>query len=430
MIGCEASRNDMKDWGGRMKARSFRDFCIWCPGDDECHRSPQNECNGADNIVDRSPGRGRPPRYDPDAARKMLLASAAAYSVDPEKCLRSTLPESKMVIKKIAPADGALFDRSYSGYVAISHEEKAVIIAFRGPANSSQTLRLVLAAFRLGKRKFLFGEVQACWKEAFDSLWPRMEKEFRYLRSRHPDYDIRLTGHSIGGAIASLASTWIADEESARGNEVALYTFGMPRVGNHEYALRHDELVHNSWRVVNSDDLMPHLQESKVSTRFKGLYHQGVEVCYYKGSTSPYSPYRECHGLKYDNGRSCNFDPAPPYSLTHHMHYFGIEVETHCKEVARKHVEAFPLEPDQRNSSSSWMRKKNESMTYEFGPRIVVKLCSIPTFIVFVVTCSLLVVLFAVILGLVLGRMCWGKINSFDQLGLLRPWATEDDVKG
>ena len=61
-------------------------------------------------------------------------------------------------------------------------------------------------------------------------------------------------GHSLGGALAVLAEFDIASElRQANVSRVhaACYTFGAPRVGNPAFAKQYDQLVHDSWSIVN-----------------------------------------------------------------------------------------------------------------------------------------------------------------------------------
>ena len=67
-----------------------------------------------------------------------------------------------------------------------------------------------------------------------------------------------VTGHSLGGALAVLLAATLMET----GIKVSgLYTFGAPRVGDEEFANRlNDELSDGAhWRVVNEEDLVPHL---------------------------------------------------------------------------------------------------------------------------------------------------------------------------
>lgn len=53
-----------------------------------------------------------------------------------------------------------------------------------------------------------------------------------------PD-SIYYTGHSLGGAMASIAALKLEEEGYARGIKLLVYTFGQPRVGNRRFARYH-----------------------------------------------------------------------------------------------------------------------------------------------------------------------------------------------
>jgi len=87
--------------------------------------------------------------------------------------------------------------------------------------------------------------------------------------------NVRLTGHSLGGALATLCSY-----EIARGcgsmlspDQVSCYTFGSPRVGNWYLAQEIEMEVPALWNVVNGVDMIA------FSGKFFGLYkHPGLKV--------------------------------------------------------------------------------------------------------------------------------------------------------
>jgi triacylglycerol lipase len=66
-----------------------------------------------------------------------------------------------------------------------------------------------------------------------------------------------VTGHSLGSALATL---FVMENDATRRFEVGtLCTFASPRVGNLEFARRFDLLPIDSWRIVNSLDIVPKL---------------------------------------------------------------------------------------------------------------------------------------------------------------------------
>ena len=64
---------------------------------------------------------------------------------------------------------------------------------------------------------------------------------------------IRLTGHSLGGAIATIGAMKLAH----KGWDVELITFGSPRVGNASFASLTKKLVKKNARFKNSGDVAP-----------------------------------------------------------------------------------------------------------------------------------------------------------------------------
>jgi len=93
------------------------------------------------------------------------------------------------------------------------------------------------------------------------------------------DYSLYFTGHSLGGALATLAA---ADFQAIHGLEhhrVACMSYGAPKAGNHWFAKRYNELVANSFRIVNDADLVARMPRSYGSGSMLGRYkHAGRTV--------------------------------------------------------------------------------------------------------------------------------------------------------
>ena len=309
--------------------------CRWCKRDNECHMPAAiatNPCKRAENIVEESHCSDELSRYDPDLSMKMLLLSAVAYDpYHPQECLDNSLPSANFQIQAVVTKKCDFFDNECSGYVAVSHELAVIVVAFRGSENFGQAFIQFVKALAVPKIKFLDGEVQSYWKRGFEELWQSMKAEVKALVSDNPSYQLWVTGHSLGGAMASLASAWLSYNNFAARKNIISYTFGMPRVGNYDYAYHHDKLVNNSWRVVNYDDAVPHFPPvAPVSTVLNCPYHHGVEAFYSKTATSVYSEHKECHGKPYNEDMSCSFSESVP-SFERHKIYFSIPVGTFWK---------------------------------------------------------------------------------------------------
>ena len=64
------------------------------------------------------------------------------------------------------------------------------------------------------------------------------------------------TGHSLGGAVAQLASFDIVRELGLCPDRVSVYTFGCPRIGNHALAEEFEEVVPDTWHIINDQDVV------------------------------------------------------------------------------------------------------------------------------------------------------------------------------
>ncbi|MCM1982565.1 lipase family protein [Lyngbya confervoides] len=100
--------------------------------------------------------------------------------------------------------------------------------------------------------------------EVFHALAP-------HLRA---NYQIRLTGHSLGGAIAAILMLFLAEKGFSVEQCV---TFGQPKITDPAGAqdLADRPLI----RVIHDDDIVPHLPPTSPFTRWQGGYaHFGQEI--------------------------------------------------------------------------------------------------------------------------------------------------------
>lgn len=70
---------------------------------------------------------------------------------------------------------------------------------------------------------------------------------------------VTVCGHSLGGALATLATLDIAVNAPAPYHDVACYTYASPKTGNTQFAAKYDQMVENTVRIANELDLVPRL---------------------------------------------------------------------------------------------------------------------------------------------------------------------------
>ena len=78
----------------------------------------------------------------------------------------------------------------------------------------------------------------------------------------NPSLPCLVTGHSLGAALAVLASPTV--DLLTANKDVRMYNFAGPRVGNPAFAGAYSELVAQSYRVVNLTDVVPFLPPTKI----------------------------------------------------------------------------------------------------------------------------------------------------------------------
>ncbi|KAK3254293.1 hypothetical protein CYMTET_36489, partial [Cymbomonas tetramitiformis] len=111
---------------------------------------------------------------------------------------------------------------------------------------------------------------------AHNAINAEMQRIVLELIIQRPTANILFTGHSLGGALALLAAMETACGGERLQRKISLATFGMPRVGNHEFADLANLLVPHFVRVVNNKDLVTSLP--KTSTTGFSYKHCGCRL--------------------------------------------------------------------------------------------------------------------------------------------------------
>ena len=115
-----------------------------------------------------------------------------------------------------------------------------LVLAFRGTQKSLDDIRTDANAGLVDAPKG--GRVHCGFLKAFQGIESHIEQTL----SEHPDLPVYITGHSLGGALAMLATRYLTPNSLG-----ATYTFGCPRVANSEFFR---EVRTPVYRVVNAAD--------------------------------------------------------------------------------------------------------------------------------------------------------------------------------
>lgn len=150
-----------------------------------------------------------------------------------------------------------------SAQAAVIEHEEYLCIAFRGTDEIDDWLDN-LKAFSTDQ---LFGGFHYGFFSSLEDVWKPIDMKCRFLQQQKKR-PIFFTGHSLGGAMATVAAAKYIYEDKPFNN---LYTFGQPRVVTRETArILNSECRSIYFRFHNNNDIV-----TRVPARLMGYSHAG-----------------------------------------------------------------------------------------------------------------------------------------------------------
>jgi len=240
----------------------------------------------------------------------MFNFSCAAYELGTESNPKTPEEESMLLEEKKYKYIKHIYDAPTDTHCLVAHCSDRLIFAFRGTVseqNAKTDINLGLIPWDVANDPNVVASIdcpeedlisekgmRAKVHEGFHKAYYNVReeilecvKEFAVSSGKPPGCQLRAvccTGHSLGGALATLAAFDIA---LLIGNIVQRYrvavsctTFGSPRVGNFVFAKRFNALISTCHRFVNAKDFIPKTPVKNLLTKLtlKGYYHVGTLV--------------------------------------------------------------------------------------------------------------------------------------------------------
>ncbi|CAD6187339.1 unnamed protein product [Caenorhabditis auriculariae] len=273
--------------------------------------------------------------YSEVEAQCFLNLAAAAYadaanSTARQSCIDLSYPDNQFRVLMVMSAPCDKHRNQCQAFVAISDTTRTVIVSFRGTNTGGQ----LLTEFSTGLVDYMtyieedgkgnnvsIGHANFYFLRAMDKMWDEMVEPCIQGRA---NYTFLVTGHSLGGALASLTAFRIAFRGIS--TEVKVHTFGEPRVGDHSFASYFSMFVPYAFRIIHYTDPVPHLPPLNVANAAgDGLpYHHPREVWYNDVFTS-YTLCSPTEGEDWgcsDKERFWQYGHKGTYRHTHYFNHF------------------------------------------------------------------------------------------------------------
>ena len=212
------------------------------------------------------------------ATEENLERYLQADPAPPPSALRSPLQDGLQFLRRtLHETIPAIVRRAYRlpvffGFVLRSDRDQLMV--FRG----TQTQAEWVSNIRSGQRRYPtdLAEPQLGWVHngfltiATSQLRPNPAELADEVLD--PGLPLYITGHSLGGALATIAAMDLAHRVPGLADRIRLYTYAAPRVGDPSFPESFRRLVPNAYRVANVADTVPVVPSTKMG---RGFVHVG-----------------------------------------------------------------------------------------------------------------------------------------------------------
>ncbi|XP_040988029.1 probable feruloyl esterase A isoform X1 [Juglans microcarpa x Juglans regia] len=267
--------------------------------------------------------------YNHTLARILVSYASAVYVADLTELFTWTCARCDGLIKGFEVIELVVdIQHCLQGFVGVAKDLNAIVIAFRGTQEHS-IMNWIEDLYWKQLDLNYPGMDDAMVHHGFyyayhnTTIRPAVLNAVKRVKELYGEIPIMVTGHSMGGAMASFCGIDLKVNHEAQ--DVQVMTFGQPRIGNAVFASYYNKLVPKTIRVTNDHDIVPHLPPYYYYFPQKTYHHFPREVWLYNiglGSLV-YKIEKVCDGTGEDS--SCSRSVTGT-SISDHLVYYGVEL--------------------------------------------------------------------------------------------------------
>eukprot|EP00536_Pseudo-nitzschia_multiseries_P006093 jgi/Psemu1/303843/fgenesh1_kg.125_\ len=152
-------------------------------------------------------------------------------------------------------------------FVAVDHANKAVVLSIRG----TLTVREIMIDVAAFSRPFCGGEAHSQMANHAEKVWDQAKDLILELLLQNADYELIVTGHSLGGGAACLLNIMLHENnrELVNGRAIRCYAYAAPPVFAGDIA---EDARNACTNYIHDEDVVPFLSVDSVRRIFAALH--------------------------------------------------------------------------------------------------------------------------------------------------------------
>lgn len=249
--------------------------------------------------------------YNEDMAMRYVNLCQATYCVTDINKWTCKTCDPTMYLEYIVEHSGSKALQGYDSYT------NTLFTSFRGSSNIQNWLENVQFN-KISPYSNSSIKVESGFYKAYNYIKDDIFDNLIILSDKYETSNVIITGHSSGGAMATLMSYDLATEYKFLDFRIQIaFTFGSPRVGNSEFSKSFHLNVPSSYRVTHYYDMVPHVPQEFVSYE-----HVPSEIWYNENN----SKYTLCHDFNSIEDPDCSNSCSPVHctSTDDHLYYLNV----------------------------------------------------------------------------------------------------------